>query len=79
MTLVMDEPFDGFDVQRQQEVIGFLRDLGEDVTTVLFVTHNQDLADRLPNRIVVRKVDGASVVTVDGAAVLDREPEGVPA
>ncbi|HEY9369676.1 MAG TPA: ABC transporter ATP-binding protein [Streptomyces sp.] len=62
--LLADEPTGSLDTASGASVVELLRELNADGTTVVVITHDTDLAARLPRRVTMR--DGA-VVADDGA------------
>jgi putative ABC transport system ATP-binding protein len=51
--LVADEPTGNLDAQTSEEVFALFEDLASSGKTILMVTHNNDLACRLPRRIEI--------------------------
>lgn len=49
--LFLDEPTSGLDVQSTQMILGMLRRLNEDGTTIFLTTHNMEEANRLCDRV----------------------------
>ncbi len=77
--LLADEPTGALDTASGEQVLELLRGLNDDGTTVVVITHDQELAGRLPRRVRMR--DGRVVAdhttppgTADAAA--PREPAG---
>jgi len=62
--ILADEPTGNLDTRSGEEVLQLLVDLHRDGRTVLMVTHNPDIAARLPRVVEMR----------DGAVVKDYEP-----
>jgi putative ABC transport system ATP-binding protein len=52
--LLADEPTGNLDTVSGQAVLGTLRALHAEGTTILIVTHDHSIADRLPRRITMR-------------------------
>ncbi len=61
--VLADEPTGNLDSQTSDEIVGLLRKLNEEGSTILVITHDRDLAATFPRRISMR--DGA-VETDDG-------------
>lgn len=66
--LIVDEGFGTFDQGRRQEAVRVLHALVEEFPRILFVTHDQELADAFPARIEVTREDGSSRVRIVGLA-----------
>lgn len=52
--MLADEPTGNLDTRSGESVVQLLTDLNSTGTTVVVITHDQELAERLPRRIVVR-------------------------
>lgn len=50
---ILDEPFSGLDPLNQEFLLGLIRDLSNDGTTVLFSAHQMQLVERLADRIAI--------------------------
>ncbi len=50
---ILDEPFSGLDPLNQEFLLGVIRDLSNDGTTVLFSAHQMQLVERLADRIAI--------------------------
>jgi ABC-2 type transport system ATP-binding protein len=74
--LLMDEPFDGFDLRQARDMMGVLRDMAANGRTLLLSIHQMTDAERICDRFVLL-VDG----TVRGAGTLEqlRSRTGLPA
>ena len=64
--VLADEPTGNLDSKRGMDILGLLEDLNAQGTTILVITHDRELASRLPRQISM----------LDGAIVADRL--GVP-
>lgn len=65
--LLADEPTGNLDSRSGESIVQLLHDLNEAGTTIVVITHDNDLAARLPRRIAIR--DGRIVAdSADGAA-----------
>jgi putative ABC transport system ATP-binding protein len=54
-TIVLaDEPTGNLDTRSSEEIVELLEDLHRDGITIVVITHNLDVADRLPRRISIR-------------------------
>ncbi|WP_035304024.1 ABC transporter ATP-binding protein [Actinokineospora inagensis] len=67
--VLADEPTGNLDTASGAVVLDLLHSLHRDGTTIVVITHDTDIANRLPRRIRIR--DGAVVGDSTGAAVLD--------
>jgi putative ABC transport system ATP-binding protein len=67
--ILADEPTGNLDTKSGEEVLGLLVELHRQGRTVLMVTHNPDIAQRLPRVVEMR----------DGAVLKDHDPREVPA
>jgi putative ABC transport system ATP-binding protein len=52
--LLADEPTGNLDTHAGERVVALLHELHRAGTTVLVITHDTELADRLPRRIAIR-------------------------
>lgn len=50
---ILDEPFSGLDPLNQEYLLGLIRDLAAEGTTVLFSAHQMQLVERLADRIAI--------------------------
>jgi ABC-2 type transport system ATP-binding protein len=50
---ILDEPFSGLDPLNQEFLLGLIRDLASEGTTVLFSAHQMQLVERLADRIAI--------------------------
>ncbi|SEG94563.1 putative ABC transport system ATP-binding protein [Actinacidiphila yanglinensis] len=75
--VLADEPTGALDSANGQAVLDLLTDLNEEGTTIAVITHDRDIAARLPRRIELR--DGRIVADTRGAEPRDgRVVAGVP-
>lgn len=54
--ILADEPTGALDTENAERIFQLLQDLNRDGTTIILVTHNEELAERCPRRI--RMLDG---------------------
>ncbi|MCL5047009.1 MAG: ATP-binding cassette domain-containing protein, partial [Actinobacteria bacterium] len=66
--LVLDEPTTGQDLKRSKEVMDLTKNLNEDGTTIIVITHSMNLAVEYCRRVIVMK---------DGRVWLDGSPREV--
>jgi len=52
--VLADEPTGNLDTATSTGIIDLLADLNDDGATIVVITHNKDVADRMPRRIAVR-------------------------
>ena len=52
--VLADEPTGNLDSHRTDEVVGLLRDLNRQGTTIAVITHDHEIADALPRRVEIR-------------------------
>ena len=64
--ILADEPTGNLDSRTGSEIVGLLEALNDDGATLVMITHDRELADRMPRRIEVR--DGAIVDDSCGAS-----------
>jgi putative ABC transport system ATP-binding protein len=77
--VLADEPTGNLDQAAGQQVLGLLEELNADGTTIAVVTHDRDIATRLPRQIQLR--DGrvvADTATRGAAADQPQQPQEVP-
>jgi putative ABC transport system ATP-binding protein len=76
--VLADEPTGNLDQAAGQQVLGLLEELNADGTTIAVVTHDRDIATRLPRRVELR--DGRVVTDTRNtrAAVAAAQPQEVP-
>jgi putative ABC transport system ATP-binding protein len=67
--VLADEPTGALDTANGQAVLDLLTRLNAEGTTIAIITHDRDIAGRLPRRVELR----------DGRLVTDTHPAGVPA
>lgn len=58
--LILDEIFDALDDSGIANVMNLLDELSQSVSSILVITHNEELASLLPNTITVEKTNGLS-------------------
>jgi energy-coupling factor transport system ATP-binding protein len=66
--LVIDEPTTGLDWTGVRNIMGLIKDLNQNGTTIIMITHDMDLAAQYAQRILVMK---------DGGILRDGKPEEV--
>jgi putative ABC transport system ATP-binding protein len=64
--VLADEPTGNLDSHRTDEVVGLLRELNAQGTTIAVITHDHEIADALPRRVEIR--DGRLVHAAEAAA-----------
>jgi DNA repair exonuclease SbcCD ATPase subunit len=64
-TLILDEAFTALDSARRQATIGLIHALTSEFDQVWFVTHDRDMADAFPTKVLVSAADGTSSVTME--------------
>jgi putative ABC transport system ATP-binding protein len=52
--VLADEPTGNLDTHRSDEIVGLLRELNEQGTTIAVITHDRDIAGALPRRVELR-------------------------
>jgi len=57
--LILDEPTASLDIRHEMAIVGIMRDLARNGTTILFITHHLNLAARYADRMVL--LDGGRV------------------
>jgi putative ABC transport system ATP-binding protein len=75
--LLADEPTGNLDSASGAAVMGVLRELNAAGTTVAVITHDHDIADRLPRQVAIR--DGRVVADTAAGAAPDRPVATGPA
>jgi putative ABC transport system ATP-binding protein len=73
--VLADEPTGNLDQAAGQQVLALLEELNADGTTIAVVTHDRDIASRLPRRVELR--DGRVVADTSLAAAAHRPQEVV--
>jgi putative ABC transport system ATP-binding protein len=71
--VLADEPTGNLDQAAGRQVLGLLEALNHDGTTIAVVTHDRDIAARLPRQIQLR--DGRVVTDTSQAAASGRQPQ----
>jgi ABC-2 type transport system ATP-binding protein len=64
--LLMDEPFDGFDLRQTREIMGLIRQVAADGRTLVLAIHQLADAERIADRVVLLadgKLRGAGTLT----------------
>ena len=70
--IIMDEPTSSLSKEEVDELMGVIRRLREKGTTIIYISHLLDEIFRITDRITVLR-DGRHIVTVDTAAITQRE------
>jgi len=60
-TIIADEPTGNLDPARSLEIMSLLQEINNLGTTMLVVTHERDLVERFPKRVIV--IDNGLVVS----------------
>ena len=63
-TLVVDEGFGSQDAEGRDRVVEAIQAISDDFEKILVVTHLDDLRDRFPVRIEVRKTPEGSIISL---------------
>jgi putative ABC transport system ATP-binding protein len=71
--VLADEPTGNLDQAAGQQVLGLLQELHAEGTTVAVITHDRDIAARLPRRVQLR--DGRVVADTATAAAHHQQPQ----
>ncbi|WP_433676281.1 ABC transporter ATP-binding protein [Microbacterium gorillae] len=72
--LLADEPTGSLDSASGETVVQLLRELNENGTTIVLITHDRELAERLPRRVAIR--DGLIVSDSADPAFAERHTVG---
>ncbi|WP_022894756.1 ABC transporter ATP-binding protein [Agromyces subbeticus] len=75
--LLADEPTGSLDSASGETVVQLLRELNGNGTTIVLITHDRDLAERLPRRVAIR--DGLIVSDSGDPAIAGQTKSGVAA
>jgi len=62
--LLLDEAIDGLDSEGRERVLAVVRQLRNEISTILVVSHDADAAESFEQAILVRKRDGIATVQV---------------
>jgi putative ABC transport system ATP-binding protein len=73
--VLADEPTGNLDQAAGQQVLGLLEELNADGTTIAVITHDRDIATRLPRRVELR--DGRVVADTTRPAPYPPQPQEV--
>jgi ABC-2 type transport system ATP-binding protein len=73
--LFLDEPTSGLDVQSTQMILGMLREMNRDGTTIFLTTHNMEEANRLCHRVAI--IRSGKLIAVDAPEKLKMAIESV--
>jgi len=73
--LFLDEPTSGLDVQSTQMILGMLRDMNREGTTIFLTTHNMEEANRLCHRVAI--IRSGKIIAVDAPEKLKMAIEKV--
>jgi putative ABC transport system ATP-binding protein len=76
--VLADEPTGNLDQAAGQQVLALLEELNADGTTIAVVTHDRDIAGRLPRQIQLRDGRVVADTRTSGAATHSHWPQEVP-
>jgi putative ABC transport system ATP-binding protein len=75
--VLADEPTGNLDQAAGQQVLGLLTELNAEGTTIAVITHDRDIATRLPRRVQLRDGRMVADTRAAGAAAPLRQPQEV--